>query len=293
MEYVDGEDLDRLLRRAHSSPSARACSCSCRVCEAVQYAHQGLVVHRDLKPSNILVTADGRAQAPRLRHRQAARAAHRRRERGADGLRRPAPDARLREPGAGARGPRHHRQRRLRPGRGAVRAALRPPPLSLEGAGRRPSSSARSSSATSTPPSTALAARPAAAAPRRPRQRRAEGAAQGPGRALRDGGGARGRRAAATSTGFPVRAVADRPAYRIAKFLRRHRTAVAAGAAVVLSLVAGLGIALRQARVAEAERAPRGGAASRTCAGWPIPSSTSCTTPSATCPGPRRCASSW
>ena len=29
-----------------------------RVCEAVQYAHQHLVVHRDLKPANILVSAD-------------------------------------------------------------------------------------------------------------------------------------------------------------------------------------------------------------------------------------------
>ena len=29
------------------------------VCDAVQYAHQHLVVHRDIKPANILVTADG------------------------------------------------------------------------------------------------------------------------------------------------------------------------------------------------------------------------------------------
>src|SRR4029077_8317889 len=30
-----------------------------QVCEAVQYAHQHLVIHRDLKTSNMLVTSDG------------------------------------------------------------------------------------------------------------------------------------------------------------------------------------------------------------------------------------------
>ena len=30
-----------------------------KVCAAVQYAHQNLVIHRDIKPANVLVTADG------------------------------------------------------------------------------------------------------------------------------------------------------------------------------------------------------------------------------------------
>ena len=58
MEYVDGVPLTEYCR-------GRALSIADRlrlfrnVCEAVQHAHQHLVVHRDLKPSNILVTSDG------------------------------------------------------------------------------------------------------------------------------------------------------------------------------------------------------------------------------------------
>ena len=60
---------------ASDTPARRSTSGSAlfrKVCEAVQYAHQNLVVHRDLKPSNILVTDGRRDEAARLRHRQAA-----------------------------------------------------------------------------------------------------------------------------------------------------------------------------------------------------------------------------
>ncbi|MBL8216087.1 MAG: serine/threonine protein kinase [Bryobacterales bacterium] len=33
-----------------------------RICDAVQYAHENLIVHRDLKPANVIVTADGTAK---------------------------------------------------------------------------------------------------------------------------------------------------------------------------------------------------------------------------------------
>ena len=56
MEYVHGEPVDRYLRPACNWTCARGSSCSCKICAAVQYAHQNLIVHRDLKPANILVT---------------------------------------------------------------------------------------------------------------------------------------------------------------------------------------------------------------------------------------------
>lgn len=58
MELVDGETIDRYCDRHRFTVSERL-RLFRMVCEAVQYAHQRLVVHRDLKPSNILVTQAG------------------------------------------------------------------------------------------------------------------------------------------------------------------------------------------------------------------------------------------
>ncbi len=57
MEYVDGLPLTKYCR-LHSLSIADRLRLFRNVCEAVQHAHQHLVVHRDLKPSNILVTSD-------------------------------------------------------------------------------------------------------------------------------------------------------------------------------------------------------------------------------------------
>jgi serine/threonine-protein kinase len=60
MEYVDGTPIDKWCDEQKLDLNARL-HLFVDVCDAVQYAHQNLVVHRDLKPSNILVTApDGR-----------------------------------------------------------------------------------------------------------------------------------------------------------------------------------------------------------------------------------------
>ena len=58
MEYVRGEPLDEFCRSRRLSPDERLRLFG-KVCEAVAYAHRNLVVHRDLKPSNILVNEDG------------------------------------------------------------------------------------------------------------------------------------------------------------------------------------------------------------------------------------------
>jgi tetratricopeptide (TPR) repeat protein/predicted Ser/Thr protein kinase len=62
MEYVDGVPIHRFCENS-DSPLPERLSLFRKVCAAVQFAHQNLVVHRDLKPDNILVTKDG---TPRL-----------------------------------------------------------------------------------------------------------------------------------------------------------------------------------------------------------------------------------
>ncbi len=62
LEWVDGLPIDAWCR-AHAPDLAARLQLFRRVCAAVHYAHQRLVVHRDLKPSNILVDSYG---APKL-----------------------------------------------------------------------------------------------------------------------------------------------------------------------------------------------------------------------------------
>jgi len=58
MEYVEGLRIDEYCDRRDLTTAARL-QLFRKVCSAVHYAHQHLVIHRDLKPSNILVTGAG------------------------------------------------------------------------------------------------------------------------------------------------------------------------------------------------------------------------------------------
>ncbi len=58
MEHIQGEPINAYCDSRHLGLTARL-ELFRKVCAAVSYAHQNLVIHRDLKPSNILVTAEG------------------------------------------------------------------------------------------------------------------------------------------------------------------------------------------------------------------------------------------
>ncbi len=58
MERVQGERIDRYCE-THRLPVRAHLELFRKVCAAVHFAHQNLVVHRDLKPGNILITEGG------------------------------------------------------------------------------------------------------------------------------------------------------------------------------------------------------------------------------------------
>ena len=58
MEHIEGQPITAYARSHALSVRARL-ELVGRVCAAIQYAHQHLIVHRDIKPSNILVDATG------------------------------------------------------------------------------------------------------------------------------------------------------------------------------------------------------------------------------------------
>jgi Predicted ATPase len=61
MEYVEGEPLSTMIRRAARSPR-EAVEIAIQTADALFEAHSTGIVHRDVKPANIIVTARGRVK---------------------------------------------------------------------------------------------------------------------------------------------------------------------------------------------------------------------------------------
>jgi serine/threonine protein kinase len=275
LEFVVGLPIDEYCDRHGLSTDDRL-KLFRTVCSAVQYAHQNLVVHRDLKPGNILVTEDG---VPKLLDFGISKILDPSNEQsGADRtltvLRMMTPDFASPEQVRGdpittvsdvyslgvilyvlLTGQRPYRVKSTAP-HDIIKAVCDDEP-------ERPSAAAVRS------PERTRRTQPA------PGPAAAEGAAESEGRrralrgdldnivlkALRK----EPERRYATVDQFsedirrhfenlPVSARPDTMTYRASKFIARHKAAVAAALSVAIALVAGMAVALREARIADDER---------------------------------------
>jgi eukaryotic-like serine/threonine-protein kinase len=55
MEFIDGLNLDMLIRQRGPLPVGTACEMLLQTAKALQYAHEMGMVHRDIKPANLLI----------------------------------------------------------------------------------------------------------------------------------------------------------------------------------------------------------------------------------------------
>ncbi|MGD9161291.1 MAG: serine/threonine-protein kinase, partial [Desulfobacteraceae bacterium] len=59
MEYIEGIDLDDLIKGKRYLSNDMALLIFTEVCKALKYAHERKVIHRDIKPANILISKAG------------------------------------------------------------------------------------------------------------------------------------------------------------------------------------------------------------------------------------------
>src|SRR5438445_8106628 len=61
-EYIDGENLKRLIERRGPAPVETALELAMQIARGLSFAHQQGLVHRDVKPQNVLLNGDGQAK---------------------------------------------------------------------------------------------------------------------------------------------------------------------------------------------------------------------------------------
>jgi serine/threonine-protein kinase len=62
MEYVEGENLEKLIESRREIDLITKLKIIEQVCSALGYAHENGIIHRDIKPANIIVQPDGTAK---------------------------------------------------------------------------------------------------------------------------------------------------------------------------------------------------------------------------------------
>ena len=62
MEYIDGEDLAKVLRRMGKPSHDKAIQIARQLCAGLAAAHDKGVLHRDLKPHNVMIDGNGKVR---------------------------------------------------------------------------------------------------------------------------------------------------------------------------------------------------------------------------------------
>lgn len=62
MEYVEGQDLKKIIRTEGVLSVKRTLNLAIQICAGIGFAHRAALVHADVKPQNILVTPDDRVK---------------------------------------------------------------------------------------------------------------------------------------------------------------------------------------------------------------------------------------